>query len=737
MTTPTPRAGSAEPAPPGAAITVQALEVDPYPLYRRLREEEPVAWVPAVHAHLVTRWEDVRRICRDADTFSAAVHDSPLSRTIGPNLLHSDGAHHDRLRAPLTDGLRPTVIRRTVETAVRDTVRTLLGALRPGDEVDLVDGFARTLAVRVLQRVTGLPAMPVPVFTEWVDAIAAGSANYERDPGKQRRADAASAAVDDTLRATLRRGPAADTLLAGLTACGAGFDEIAATTKLLVIGGMQEPRDLFGHALIAYLTDPAVRREVDRDRTAIVRLIEEALRLGAPVGTVTRRVTAPTRVAGRPLPEGALVLAVLASANRDPRRWDEPDEFRLWREHNQHLSFSAGAHACVGAALARTQVRIALEELLTAHPGLRLLEEPVVRGWEFRGPVGLKAALGPGPGRTTRRTVPVARTAARPTSVVPLRVLDVRRAGTDVAVLTVGHADGDELPPWTPGAHVDLAFEHTGQVFRRSYSLCGDPADRHTWRFGVRWAARSRGGSAFLVGTLGPGDRLEAAPPRNAFPLTPAPGHLLVAGGIGITPLLPMARALAAAGTPWRLLYIGRDRASMPFLDEVEALGPACETWTTADRGRPDLAARLRSVPDGGQVRACGPAGMLDELAALTAGHPALTLRAERFGSPAGPGAPTGPGAPADGREFRVRLARTGKEITVGADRTLLHALEDAGIVVPSTCREGICGSCETAVLAGAVDHRDHLLSAEERERGDMMLVCVSRAGGPRLTLDL
>ncbi|MFB8243311.1 cytochrome P450 [Kitasatospora purpeofusca] len=737
MTTPTPRAGSAEPAPPGAAITVQALDRDPYPLYRRLREEEPVAWVPAVHAHLVTRWEDVQRICRDADTFSAAVHDSPLSRTIGPNLLHSDGAYHDRLRAPLTDGLRPTVIRRTMESAVRDTVRSLLGALRPGDEVDLVDGFARTLAVRVLQRVTGLPGMPVPVFTEWVDAIAAGSANYERDPGKQRRADAASAAVDDTLRATLRRGPAADTLLAALTARGAGFDEIAATTKLLIIGGMQEPRDLFGHALIAYLTDPAVRLEVDRDRTAIVRLVEEALRLGSPVGTVTRRVTRPTRVAGRTLPEGALVLAVLASANRDPRRWDEPDEFRLWREHNQHLSFSAGVHACVGAALARTQVRIALEELLTAHPGVLLLEEPVIRGWEFRGPVGLKVGLG----RTSRRPAPVTRTDDRPTvagptvtgpaPVVPLRVLDVRRAGGDAAVVIVGHAEGDELPPWTPGAHVDLTFDHAGEVFRRSYSLCGDPADRHTWRFGVRRAARSRGGSAFLVGTLGIGDRLEATPPRNTFPLTPAPGHLLVAGGIGITPLLPKARALAASGTPWRLLYIGRDRASMPFLDEVEALGPACETWTTADRGRPDLAARLRSVPDGGQVHACGPAGMLDELAVLTAGHPALTLRVERFG------APTGPGAPADGREFRVRLARTGKEITVGADRTLLHALEDAGILVPSTCREGICGSCETAVLAGAVDHRDHLLSAEEKQRGDVMLVCVSRGRGPRLTLDL
>ncbi|MFE2728897.1 cytochrome P450 [Kitasatospora sp. NPDC059327] len=735
MTTPTSRTGAAaEPAALGTTVTLEALDRDPYPVYRRLREEEPVAWVPAAHAHLVTRWEDVHRICRDAGTFSAAVHDSPLSRSIGPNLLHSDGAQHDRLRAPLTEGLRPSVLKRTVEGAVRETVRTLLGALRPGDEVDLVNGFARTLAVRVLQRVTGLPELPVPVFTEWVEGIAAGSANYERDPAKQRRADEAGAAVDDVLRATLRQRPAPGTLLAGLVAGGAAFQEIAATTKLLIIGGMQEPRDLFGHALLAYLTDPEVRREVDRDRTAIVRLIEEALRFGAPVGTVTRRVTRPTRVAGRLLPQGALVLAVLASANRDPGRWDEPDEFRLWREHNQHLSFSAGVHACVGAVLARTQVRTALEELLTAHPALRLAEEPVIRGWEFRGPVSLKVGLGGASGRSVdaARPAAVAGPADGPlrVPVLPLRVLDVRRTGGEVAVITVGHAHGEELPLWTPGAHVDLTFDHAGRVFRRSYSLCGDPADRHTWRFGVRRAVRSRGGSAFLAEELTRGGRLEATPPRNAFALTPAPGHLLVAGGIGITPLLPMARALAASGTPWRLLHVGRDRASMPFLDEVEALGPACETWTTADRGRPDLAARLRALPPGGQVHACGPAGMLEELAALVAGHPALTLRVERFGAPSRPAAD-------DAREFRVRLARTGEEITVGADRTLLDALEDAGITIPSTCREGICGSCETAVLAGAVDHRDHLLSDEEKERGDVMLVCVSRSGGTRLTLDL
>lgn len=728
MRTPTSPTGSARPASIGVAITIEALDDNPFPVYQALRESEPVAWVPAAHAYLVTRWEDVQRICRDAETFSAAVHDSPLSQSIGPNLLHSDGACHDRLRAPLTEGLRPSAIRRTMEGAIQDTVQSLLGALRPGDPVDLVGGYAQTLAVRVLQRVTGLPEMPVAVFTEWVDGIAAGSSNYERDPAKQRRADEASAAVDDMLHDRLRVGPEPGTLLAGLRASGATFEEIAATTKLLIIGGMQEPRDLFGHALIAYLTDTAVRREIDRDNSMIVRLVEEALRLGAPVGTVTRRVTRPTRVAGRLLDEGALVLAVLASANRDPRHWDEPDEFRLWREHNQHLSFSAGVHTCVGSMLARTQVRMALEGLLTAYPAIQLAEEPVIRGWEFRGPTRLKVTLGDAPGRSAAAPV----VAARPPSAVPLRVLGIDRSTSDAAIITVGHEQGGDLPAWTPGGHVDLTFDHEGQTFRRSYSLCGDPADGRTWRFGVRNAARSRGGSAFLVGKLMPGALLEGAPPRNTFALTPAPACLLVAGGIGITPLLPMARSLAASGASWRLLYVGRDRGSMPFLDEVEALGPAAEIWTTGSRGRPDWTERLRSVPEGGQVYACGPSGMLDALAASAGACSHVTLRVERFGSPGRADDPA-----AGSRAFRVRLARTRKTITVANDRTLLDALEEAGIMVPSTCREGVCGSCETAVLAGAVDHHDHVLSDQEKERGDVMLVCVSRCRGEQLTLDL
>ncbi|MGW2542131.1 PDR/VanB family oxidoreductase, partial [Kitasatospora sp. NPDC001574] len=326
-----------------------------------------------------------------------------------------------------------------------------------------------------------------------------------------------------------------------------------------------------------------------------------------------------------------------------------------------------------------------------------------------------------------------ARAAARAAApVITLQVADLHRPVGDVAVITLRHERGDQLPPWTPGAHVDLTIARSDQRIRRSYSLCGDPADRYSWRVAVRRTPDSRGGSAFLVDALEVGDVLEAVLPRNTFRLTPAPAYLLVAGGIGITPLLPMARSLAGSGARWRLLYVGRDRDAMTFLDEVEAFAPAVEVWTTADRGRPDLTAILRSVPDGTQVYACGPEGMLHDLATAATDKPAVTLRVERFAPPAEPVAAVG-----NERECRVWLARTRKEILVPKDRTVLHALEGAGIIVPSTCREGVCGSCETRVLAGAVDHRDHLLTDDEKKRGDVMLVCVSRGRDENLALDL
>ncbi|MHA6782259.1 PDR/VanB family oxidoreductase [Pseudonocardia saturnea] len=299
-------------------------------------------------------------------------------------------------------------------------------------------------------------------------------------------------------------------------------------------------------------------------------------------------------------------------------------------------------------------------------------------------------------------------------------VVDSRTDAADgVLALTLRDPAGADLPPWEPGAHVDVLLKDD---LVRQYSLCSDPADRTTWRIAVLREPGGRGGSALLHDTVRAGDTVRVRGPRNHFALEPAPRYVFVAGGIGITPIVPMLAAATAAGAPWRLLYGGRTAASMAFVDDLRAAhGDRVEIRAQDEHGLLDLDV---FAPDT-LVYCCGPAPLLD---AIEARCPDGSLRVERF-------APKHVGGPVD--SFEVELAGTGTTLTVPADRTVLEALEGAGIDVLSSCREGTCGTCETGVLAGEVDHRDSLLTPAEQAVHDTMFVCVSRAAGPRLVLDL
>ncbi|MFH8344368.1 PDR/VanB family oxidoreductase [Streptomyces sp. NPDC018045] len=294
----------------------------------------------------------------------------------------------------------------------------------------------------------------------------------------------------------------------------------------------------------------------------------------------------------------------------------------------------------------------------------------------------------------------------------------IDQVADDVVSLALRGADGP-LAPWEPGAHVDLALPNW---LTRQYSLCGDPADRATYRVAVRYDPLSRGGSEYIHRFLRPGRPLDVSLPRNHFPLLPAPRYLFLAGGIGITPVLPMLRAATAAGRPASLVYAGPSAATMPFADELRsAYGDAVRIVATRQHGRPDFGTLAAGLEPGTLVYCCGPASML---AAAEAAFPAGQLRTERF-QPA-------PKVFAPATAFEAACARSGRTVQVDADESLLDALNHAGHSVPSGCREGVCGSCEVTVLDGEVEHRDDIGAPEGR-----MFACVSRALSPRLVLDL
>lgn len=327
---------------------------------------------------------------------------------------------------------------------------------------------------------------------------------------------------------------------------------------------------------------------------------------------------------------------------------------------------------------------------------------------------------------TLRRRRPV--TWRDPTVTLAVADRRVVARDQDVIALTLVDPQGGQLPPWFPGAHIDLHLP-SGRV--RQYSLNGDPEHRDSYRVAVRRIPDGGGGSIEVHDVLTVGAVVTTGGPRNAFPLSvpgygsPARRFRFIAGGIGITPILPMLRHAQRLGVEWSMVYTGRSRASLPLLDEVGAFGDRVEIRTDDDTGLPTADALLGDCPDGTAVYACGPTAMLTAVRARLAGRRDVELHFERFAAP-----PVVDGAP-----FSVRIASTGLVVDVGADETLLSALRRTEVGVPYSCQQGFCGTCRTRVLKGAVDHRDTLLTDVERAAG-AMLVCVSRAPD-QVTLDL
>ncbi|WP_420362714.1 PDR/VanB family oxidoreductase [Curtobacterium aetherium] len=320
-----------------------------------------------------------------------------------------------------------------------------------------------------------------------------------------------------------------------------------------------------------------------------------------------------------------------------------------------------------------------------------------------------------------------ARTPGAPETRHRMRIVARTPVATDVVALDLAAVDGAVLPAWEPGAHVDLEVEPGTE---RQYSLVATTPAGH-WRVAVLREATGRGGSVAVHDSLRVGDEVVVGGPRNHFGFDPGRPAVFVAGGIGITPISAMITAAEAAGTPWELHYAGRRRDGMAFAAELTRAHPERVTLAVADEGaRLDVAALL-GTPRDAVVYCCGPRGLTDAVEAAAAHWPVGSVRVERFAPAADVDAP--------GAAFTVELAVTGVTLTVPADRTVLDVAEEAGAFVLSSCREGTCGTCETPVLEGSVDHRDTVLSPAEQADDRTMMVCVSRArrGCPRLVLEL
>jgi ferredoxin-NADP reductase len=311
--------------------------------------------------------------------------------------------------------------------------------------------------------------------------------------------------------------------------------------------------------------------------------------------------------------------------------------------------------------------------------------------------------------------------------VAEARVAAKREVADGVVTLMLQEVSGQPLPAWEPGAHVDLILDSAPT---RQYSLCGDPMNRHEYRLGILRDPGGRGGTAYVHDRLSEGDVVRVRGPRNNFPFVPSPRYLFLAGGIGITPILPMIRAAEGAGVDWRLVYGGRQRGSMGFLDELSQYGDRVEVRPQDETGLLPLAALLGTPDPQTAIYCCGPEPLLAAVESHSTGWPAGALHLERF-------APKPQAEPVRKDSFEVVLQRSGLSLTVPPQRSIMSVVEEAGVGVLSSCAEGTCGTCETRVLDGEPDHLDSVLSELERRTGECMMICVSRSCTPRLVLDL
>jgi cytochrome P450 len=365
--------------PIGESITLAELEDDPYPALARLRRDEPVAFVPDLDMWLITRWDDVVMVNEHPEFFTSATVPSWLNTVLGVNMLGSDGEEHHRLKHALQPAFTPTATGEWVNVRLPHICDELIDGF-DASGTDLMTAYAEPIAVRALQDALGWTNATWEQIAGWTRGVCTGLANFTNDPELARVAAAANEESGLSIR---------ERVVPNLGHTGLNADEIVNNVRLCMSGGINEPRDGIALTVWALLTHPHALAACREDAGLWRHACEELFRWISPVATATRQTTVDAELHGVTIPKGAIVAGVFSSANRDEHHWTHPDRYDVYRTEGPHLAFSTGAHVCLGAWLGRSTVRVAVHRLFDRLPHLALTGPVVIRGFEFRGPVGL------------------------------------------------------------------------------------------------------------------------------------------------------------------------------------------------------------------------------------------------------------------------------------------------------------------------------------------------------------
>lgn len=708
-------------------------ETEPTAAHRRLRELPGAAYADRFGGfYTLARYADVVAAAADPATYSSA-RKATIPDTTGASRpprppLESDPPTHGEFRTLLNKYFAPRRIR-ALEPAIRRTARELLAAAITAGEVDAVEAITYPMPSQVLCTFIGIPtaegATLKAMANEVLDAATSGAADAHKAAN-----DRIYAYIDALVqrRRDAPQDPEVD-VVSGLLSARIGdrplsVDEVSAVLRLLLQAGHGTTTNALGSTLRYLAEHPDEQRRLRADRSLVPAAIEEILRVWTPARLLARTTERDVQVGSTLIPADSKVALMWSAANRDPSVFENADEVRIDRRPNRHVAFGHGIHTCLGAPLARAELHLFVAELFALTDWVEPAGEPADAGWPHIGPISLPLRFRP---RTTPLPPAPARRAGRDTETEVV-VSKITEVADGVRELALRRPDGSALPSWSAGAHLELALPNG---LSRQYSLCGDRSERDAWRVAVLREPAGRGGSAYVHDVLTEGDTLTVRGPRNHFPLAAAESYLFLASGIGITPMLPMIRQARDSGANVELHYVGRTAGAMSYADRLRH-NPWAHLHVTSEGGRPDLAALLAEVRPGTLIYACGSVGFLEAAEAATAHWPAGSFHVEWF-SPKPGAAEAGEGAL---EAFEVVLERSGATVDVIPGQSIIDACESVGVTIPGSCFEGTCGSCETPLLEGVADHRDSVLSAEERAEGTYLMPCVSRAMTPRLVLD-
>ena len=738
-----------------------AYQENPAALLQWARDAEPVFYSPEMGYWVVTRYDDVKAVFRDNLLFSPSI---ALEKITPPSAAAADilkGYGYAMNRTMVNEDEPEHMERR----------RLLMGAFLP-EELAKHEPAVRALASQYIDRFIdlGRADLVAEMFYEVPLTIALHFLGVPDEGAEQLR----RFAVAHTLNTWGRPSPqeqlqvaenvgkfwqTAQQILRDMRAQpqGTGWmyetirqhllhPEVVTESYLqsmmmaILAAAHETTSNATANAFMTLLSERSKWEEICENPALIPNAVEECLRVAGSIIAWRRIATADTVVGGVAIPKGGKLLLVQASANFDERHFENPQEIDLYRDNSvEHLTFGYGAHQCMGKNIGRMEMRVFLEEFTRRLPHIRLVPQQkfeFLLNTSFRGPAQLWVEWNPQDNPERRQHAqlppPLSFKIGAPLKEDISRSVVVREKhseGEGLFRFVLADPRGRGLPAWSAGAHVDLI----AGGFRRKYSLCGTMQDPGTLQVVVLREAQGRGGSRHFCDNLQVGDTLHLAGPKNLFRLDESAQHyILIAGGIGITPILAMADRLKRLGKSYALHYAGHARGAMALWQRAQREHAGALTLHVGAEGqRMQLASLLAQVGAGTQVYACGPARLIEALQALESQWPPGTLHFEHFHVEHAL-------LDADKEHaFEALLQDSGITVSVASNQTLLQALQAAGMDVPCDCGEGLCGTCEVTLVDGAVDHRDKVLSQAERQGGRRMMACCSRAMGQKIVLAL